>query len=67
MKKCIGSIKSVDAKNISDFVTTNLDGIVRAVDYNMRLQNDIDSPGRYADGDMSNSPYDLMDDIKKIM
>lgn len=36
-------------------------------DFLISTQKDLDSPGRYMDGDTKNSPFDLVDDVQKIL
>ena len=44
----------------------SLVSVKKQTDFQIDTQKDLDSPGRYADGDTKNSPFDLIDDIQKI-
>lgn len=61
------NISSQTQKSLNDLIASMLDTIIEDTDYLIQTQHDIDAPGRYTDGDMSNSPYDLMDDMKKVL
>lgn len=37
------------------------------VDSQITLHHDLTAPGSYVDGDLTNSPYDIMDDVQKIL
>jgi len=44
-----------------------LTDIIDDADYLIQTHHDITTPGSYTDGDLSNSSYDLMDDMQKIL
>ncbi|MEI6710725.1 MAG: hypothetical protein WCK88_00130 [bacterium] len=60
------NISSQTQKSLNDLVAGMLTTIVEDADYLIQMQQDVDTPGRYTDGDTSNSPYDLVDDMQKI-
>ncbi len=65
-KRSIGSIKGIEAVDLNDSVAESLQEIVTQVDEQVRVESDINR-GSSADGDDSNSSYDLISDIHKIM
>lgn len=64
------SITTLDNKTIKlldDFIYDSLTDIEKQVDYLSNKQLNLDSSGRYSDADLTNSPYDIMHDIYKIL
>jgi hypothetical protein len=60
------NISSQQQKILNDLMAGMLTTIINDADYLIKAQHDMTAPGSYADGDTSNSSYDLMDDMQKI-
>jgi hypothetical protein len=60
-------LSSQHQKMLNDLIAGMLTTIVEDADYLIKTHHDMTAPGSYTDGDTSNSPYDLIDDMKKIM
>lgn len=54
-------------KILDQFIYDILSDIQSQVDYLANKQTHLDSMNRYADGDLTNSSYDIMDKMKKIL
>ncbi len=52
---------------LDKFIFDTLTDIEKQVTYLVDKQWNLDSLGRYMDGNLKNSPYDLMDDMQKIL
>ncbi len=61
------NISSQKQKILNDLIANMLTNIIEDTNYLIQTQQDLDAMGRYSDGDTSNSPYDLIDDMKKAV
>jgi len=61
------SLSAKDIKALDSLLVDALIPVVQQTNDQVQTYNDIKTPGSYTDGDLTNSPYDLMDDVQKIM
>ncbi len=61
------NISSYHQKSLNDLIAGMLTAIIEDTNYLIQTQQDLDAMGRYSDGDIENAPYDLIDDMKKVL
>ena len=52
---------------LHDFMLPSLQSVKTQADFLITTQKDLDSPGRYIDGDTKNSSFDIVADLQKIL
>jgi hypothetical protein len=61
------NISTQTQKMLNDLIAGMLTTILEDADYLIRTHHDVTAPGSYADGDLSNSSYDIIDDMQKVL
>jgi len=62
----VGYLNEDEEKTLWNFSLSSLRSVKKQTDFQVSTQRNLDSTGRYTDGDTKNSPYDIVDDQQKL-
>ena len=62
----VGYLSKDEETTLRNFTVSSLRSVKKQTDFQIATQKDLDSAGRYIDGDTKNSPYDIVDDMQKL-